>query len=104
MDFEINNENFNRVVLSNELPVLVDFFALWCGPCMMMMPVIEDLADSDVGVYVCRADIDDVPELCERYEIMSVPTMILFNQGKPMARLTGFHREEEILNFIKAYV
>ncbi|MBQ1389002.1 MAG: thioredoxin [Clostridia bacterium] len=103
MDFEITDKNFERVVLNNTQPVLLDFFALWCGPCMMMMPIIEDIADSDVGVYVCRADIDDLPEICEKYEVRSVPTLILFNEGKPMARMTGYHTEEEIFSFLHTY-
>lgn len=103
MDFEITDKNFERVVLNNTQPVLLDFFALWCGPCMMMMPIIEDIADSDVDVYVCRADIDDLPEICEKYEVRSVPTLILFNEGKPMARMTGYHTEEEIFSFLHTY-
>ncbi len=102
MEFELTAANFDEEVLQNSEPVLVDFFAVWCGPCMMLMPIIEDIADSDVGVCVGRVNIDDDPELTEKYSVMSVPTLILFKDGKPAGRLTGYHSEDEIMNFIKS--
>lgn len=102
MEFELTAANFQSEVLENDELVLVDFFAPWCGPCMMLMPIIEDIADSDVGVCVGRVNIDDDPELTEQYEVLSVPTLIVFKNGKPAARLTGYHNEDEILRFIKS--
>ena len=104
MEFELTSDNFTSSVLENSEPVLVDFFAVWCGPCMMLMPIIEDIADSDVGVCVGRVNIDDDPELTEKYGVMSVPTLILFKDGAPAGRLTGYHSEEEIMNFIHSCI
>lgn len=102
MKFELTSENFESEVLQNDEPVLVDFFAVWCGPCMMLMPIIEDIADADVGVAVGRVNIDDDPELTEKYGVMSVPTLMLFKNGEPIGRLTGYHSEDEIMNFIRS--
>ncbi len=102
MEFELTEENFASEVLENEELVLVDFFAPWCGPCMMMMPIIEDICDSDPGFSVGRVNIDDDLELARRYGVMTVPTLIVFRDGEPAARLTGYHGEDEILNFVKS--
>lgn len=102
MEFELTASNFQAEVLDNPEPVLVDFFAPWCGPCMMLMPIIEDIADSDIGINVGRVNIDDDPELTEKYGVMSVPTLIVFKNGKPAAKLTGYHSEDEIINFVRS--
>lgn len=102
MEFELTAGNFQAEVLDNPEPVLVDFFAPWCGPCMMLMPIIEDIADSDIGINVGRVNIDDAPELTEKYGVMSVPTLIVFKDGKPAAKLTGYHNEDEIINFVRS--
>ena len=94
------NYNENTNMNFNEIP---ENYNMTMPEDNMMMPIIEDIADSDVGVYVCRADIDDLPEICEKYEVRSVPTLILFNEGKPMARMTGYHTEEEIFSFLHTY-
>ena len=102
MEFELTSENFESEVLKNDELVLVDFFAPWCGPCMIMMPIIEDICDSDPGFSVGRVNIDDDPELAQKYGVMTVPTMIVFKNGEPAARLTGYHNEEDILNFVRS--
>ncbi len=102
MEFELTAECFQSEVLENENTVLVDFFAPWCGPCMMMMPIIEDIADSDPGFDVGRVNIDDDLELAQQYGVMSVPTLIVFKGGKAAAKLTGYHSEDDILNFVRS--
>lgn len=102
MEFELTSENFESEVLQSEELVLVDFFAPWCGPCMMMMPIIEDICDSDPGFSVGRVNIDDDQELTEKYGVLTVPTLIVFKNGEPAASLTGYHGEEDILNFVKS--
>lgn len=101
MEFELTSENFQTEVLDSSEPVLVDFFAVWCMPCMMMMPIIEDIADEDM-FKVGRVNINDSPELVEKYEIMSVPTLMVFKDGKPAARISGYHTEDEIISFFKS--
>ena len=102
MEFELTAENFQSEVLEREELVLVDFFAPWCGPCMMMMPIIEDICDSDPGFSVGRVNIDDDPELTEKYGVMSVPTLIVFKNGEARAKLTGYRSEEDILRFVRS--
>lgn len=101
MEFELTSENFQTEVLDSSEPVLVDFFAVWCMHCMMMMPIIEDIADEDM-FKVGRVNINDSPELVEKYEIMSVPTLMVFTDGKPAARISGYHTEDEIISFFKS--
>ena len=102
MEFELTSENFESQVLNNENTVLVDFFAVWCGPCMMMMPIIEDIADSDPEFDVGRVNVDDARDIAERYEVLTVPTLMVFKNGKPAARIAGYHSEEDIFNFVRS--
>lgn len=101
MEFELTAENFSDEVLGSGEKVMVDFFAPWCGPCMMMMPTIEYLYDDDV-MPVGRVNVDDDRELAEKYDVMTVPTLIVFKNGKAAARLSGYHSEEDIINFYRS--
>ena len=79
----IKTNDFNREVLQSEVPVLVDFFATWCGPCKMLGPVLESVAQQFQGrAKVVKVDIDESPELAEQYGITAVPTLMVFNAGK----------------------
>ncbi len=102
MQFELTDANFKSEVLENPEPVLVDFFATWCSPCMMMMPIIEDIADYYTDINIARANISDVPEMVEKFGIRSVPTLIVFKKGEIAGRTTGYHSEDEIINFFKS--
>lgn len=86
----INDENFQEEVLECDIPVLVDFFATWCGPCRMLTPVIAKLADEMEGkAKVVKLDIDESPETAEKYGIMAVPTLIVFKNGDIIQQMTG---------------
>lgn len=86
----INDENFKELVLEAKVPVLVDFFADWCGPCKMMAPVVEELAN-ELGdkAKVYKINVDDSPETAETYGIMSIPTFMVFKDGAPVKTQVG---------------
>ncbi len=86
----LNNNNFEQEVMHSDVPVLVDFFATWCGPCQMMGPVLEQLEAEYAGkAKIAKLDIDQSMELAQRYNVMSVPNMIFFQGGKPVDAVIG---------------
>ena len=86
----LNAENFETEVLKSELPVLVDFWATWCGPCKMLAPTISKIAEEKAGVVkVCKLDVDEVPEIAAQFGIASIPTLIVFRDGQAVAKKVG---------------
>jgi thioredoxin 1 len=99
---QFTDANFEQEVLKSENPVLVDFWAPWCGPCRAVGPVVEDLAESYKGrVKVGKINIDDNPKTAETYGVMSIPTLILFNKGDIMDKLIGLSPKERLEGLIK---
>lgn len=99
MEVKISSENFEEEVLNSEKPVLVDFFADWCGPCKMMAPIVEELAtDLDGKAKVGKLNVDENSDIAVEYNVMSIPTLIIFKNGKEEKRLVGVQDKEELLN------
>ena len=99
MEINFNSENFEEEVLKSEKPVLVDFYADWCGPCNAMAPVIEELAtELDGKAKVGKINVDDNPDIAVEYNVMSIPTLIIFKNGKEEKRLVGLRDKEELLS------
>lgn len=96
----VNNSEFQDVIANNEL-VLVDFFANWCGPCKMLSPSIEKLADEHSEVKVVKVDVDQENQLAMQFQVQSIPTLIVFKNGQPVNRQLGFMPYEALENMIK---
>ena len=93
----LNSENYKEEVLQAEEPVIVDFYATWCGPCKMMGPVIEEIANEANNYKVGKVDVDENQELAMKYGIMSIPTIVIIEKGEVKAQLVGVRSKEEIL-------
>ena len=98
---KLTNQNFQQEVLNSSQPVLVDFYATWCGPCTMLSPVIEELSQEASGYSVGKVDVDEEPALAAQFNIMSVPTLMVFENGKVSAVSAGYRPKEQILEMIK---
>ena len=98
MEIELTAENFNEEVLKSSLPVLVDFWATWCGPCRMIAPLIEEIAaEYDGKVNVGKVNVDDEPELAAAFDIDSIPTLMVFKNGEVAGTLVGLRKKEDIV-------
>ena len=101
MEIKITKENFKEEVLESKKPVLVDFWATWCGPCQMLNPILEEISKEQDEVKIGKINVDEQEELAIEYRIMNIPAMILFKDGKPVKSMVGYHEKEEILKNIK---
>ena len=97
---KVNEENFEEEVLQSEKPVLVDFFAEWCGPCKMLSLVVDSIAEEMPQIKVCKIDIDDSIELAQQYRVMSVPTLLIFQNGKVIDQSVGVIPRDRILEML----
>ncbi len=96
-EITLNKDNFTSEVLESDKPVLVDFWAEWCGPCRMLAPVVEEIAEQfDGSVKVGKVNIDEEPELANKYRVEFIPTLIVFRNGKPESTSTGYVPKEKI--------
>lgn len=96
----ITAENFNEEVLQSDVPVLVDFWAPWCGPCRMVSPIIDEIADEIQHAKVGKINVDEQTELASQYGVMSIPTICIFKNGEVAASSVGAKSKEELLAMI----
>lgn len=97
----VTTENFDKAVLNGAGTNLVDFWASWCGPCRMLSPVVEQVADENPDLHVFKVNVDDEPEIAERYGIQSIPTLIVFRGGQEVNRSVGVVPKAKILQLVK---
>ncbi len=97
----VSDQSFQEEVLKSKTPVLVDFWAPWCGPCRMVAPVLDELAGSYEGkVKVAKVNVDENPDTASRYGVMSIPTLILFNNGAPQETMVGLQNKEALASLL----
>lgn len=97
---EITKDNFEHTVLKADKPVLVDFWAEWCGPCQMMGPIVDEVAEERNDIIIGKLNVDTQPEIALRYNVMSIPTLILFENGEEEQKSIGLISKEELLELI----
>ncbi len=97
---KINKDNFIKEVLNSEKPVLVDFWASWCGPCRMLSPVVDKIADEHPEIKVCKVNVDEEESLAEKFNVMSIPTLLVFKNGTLAKQSVGVIPEKAILSMI----
>lgn len=101
----LTNENFEKEVISSKKTILVDFWASWCGPCQMIAPIVEEISNElSERIEVGKINVDEQPEIAIKYDVMSIPTLILFKDGKVVNTIIGYHSKEEILDFINSRI
>jgi thioredoxin 1 len=100
-EITITNANFEEEVSKSDKPVLLDFWATWCGPCMMLGPIVKEIADERSDVKVGKVNVDEEPALANMFGIQSIPTLIYFKDGKAVDTSVGYVPKEKILEMIK---
>jgi thioredoxin 1 len=94
---DVNDKNFEEKVIKGKTPVLVDFWAPWCGPCRAIAPILDELAEEYKGkMTIARLNVDEAPQSASKYGISAIPTMLLFKDGKPVSQLVGFRPKPEL--------
>ena len=104
MYLTITKENFQTEVVESSKPVLLDFWATWCGPCRMIAPTIEEIAQERTDIKVGKVNVDEEPELAAKFGIMSIPAVLLFKNGEVVANSVGYVPKEDLNAFVSANI
>ena len=98
---KLNNQNFDNEVLNNNGIALIDFYADWCGPCKMVAPIVNEIANERSDITVGKVNVDENNSLAVKYGVVSIPTLIVFKDGKEQTRIVGYRPKEDILAILK---
>lgn len=102
---KVTDGDFEKTVIGSDKPVLVDFWATWCGPCKAIAPILDDLAkELDGKLVIGKLDIDENQDTAMAYGVMSIPTLLLFKNGEPVDRIVGFQQKPQLLNRLQAHL
>ena len=96
----LSQSNFTEEVMNSDKPVLIDFWAPWCGPCRMVSPIVDEIAEEHSDVKVCKINVDDEPELARQFGIMSIPTLIVIKDGEIAEKAVGMRSKKDITDLI----
>ena len=96
----INNNNYQQEVVNSEKKVLLDFWAPWCGPCQMVLPIVEEIAAERSDIKVCKINVDENPELAKQFRVMSIPTLVVMEHGEIIKRSVGAKMKDDILEML----
>ena len=99
---KFTSDNFDSEVLQSDKPVLVDLWATWCAPCRMQGPIVEKLADELTDVKIGKLDVDENSDIAEKYNVMSIPTLLVFKNGEVVQKALGVHTREQLIDMINS--
>ena len=97
---QLNSENFKEIINNAGKPIIVDFYADWCGPCKMVMPLIEEIATENNDIEVYKVNIDESPEIAKEFSVMSIPTIVSFKDGQINKKVIGAQPKDSILDLV----